>query len=444
VVLTDPSDGATGVSTNLQSVSITFSRDMKSGYSISSNFPNYSISWSEDKQTITLTRNDLVTPLTPGLTYSFTLNGGGTEGFQDLSGIPLEEYSFSFTTTPDYELTKIAANPEQGFQWPYYLSIPHFLSTATVLLVEPNNTGSVSDDPSVHDKAAENLAKWRSSFAVDLDVPLLVPTFPRPFTQWLIYTHALDRDSLLTTEEGIQRIDLQLIAMIEDAKKRLTDMGYHVAEKVFINGYSASGSFANRFTLLHPEIVQAAAIGSPGGWPTVPVSEWEESTLKYPVGISDVASLIGKEFELAAFQKVPQYIYVGDIDDNDAVDFSDGFDQVDRELIDGLFGDGVPYIAERWPHAEEIFDSIQSAAQFVIYPNVPHSITPEMFDDIKAFFEMHRGPAFDLADVISVLQVMSGAGLQNFDSALDMNGDNQIGTEDAICLLQEICDLRLR
>jgi hypothetical protein len=442
VVSTSPAHGATGVSTHLQSVSITFSNPMRTGYSISSNFPKYSTSWSSDRQTITLTRDDAASSLAGGITYSFLLNGSGSTSFRDFSGIPLEEYTFSFTTMADYELVKIPANDELGFHWPYYLSIPHALSEKTVLLVEPNNTGGISDDPSVHEQAAENLAKWRSSFAVDLDVPLLVPTFPRPATEWFIYTHALDRDSLLTPIPGLERIDLQLIAMIKDAQQRLETMGYDVSDRVFINGYSASGSFVNRFTLLHPEIVQAAAIGSPGGWPTVPVSEWQQRTLTYPVGIADLATLIGKGFDVDTFRRVPQYIYVGNMDDNDAVDFSDGFDQVDRELIDDLFGDGAPYIAERWPHAEEIFDSVQSAAQFVIYPGVAHSITPEMFDDIKAFFEMHRAPAFSLADVISVIQVLSGTRPEDIDLTLDINGDSQIGAEDAICLLHQICGLR--
>ena len=442
VVSTDPSDGATGVATELQSVLITFSRPMRAGYSISSNFPKYSISWSADKQTITLTIDDPASSLVGGTTYSFLLNGGGSTSFRDYTGVPLEECTFSFTTLADYELIKVPANAGLGFHWPYYLSIPHALSEKTVLLVEPNNTGGVSDDPVVHDQAAENLAKWRSSFAVDLDVPLLVPTFPRPATEWLVYTHALDRDSLVTAISGLHRIDLQLIAMVKDAQQRLSAMGYRVSERIFMNGYSASGSFTNRFTLLHPEIVQAAAIGSPGGWPTVPVSEWEQTTLRYPVGIADLASLVGTGFDVDTFRMVPQYVYVGDVDGNDAVDFSDGFDQVDRELIDELFGDGSPHIAERWPHAEEIFDSIGSAGEFVIYPGVAHAISPEMFQDLKAFFETHRGPAFGLGDVISVIQVLIGMSPADFDPSLDMNGDNHIAAEDAVCLLQQICGLR--
>ena len=442
VVSTSPAQGETNVSLDLEAVSITFSRPMKSGYSISSNFPGYSASWSADRQTITLTRKDLDTPLQSGITYSFTLNRGGSTSFRDLSDVPLQEYTFSFTTLFNYQLLKIPANPDQGFEWPYYLSVPHTLGNRTVLLVEPNNTGGTSDDPSVHDQAAENLVRWRSSFAVELDVPLLVPTFPRPFTQWWIYTHALDRDSLTTTVAGLQRIDLQLMAMINDAKARLSSMGYDVSEKVFINGFSASGSFANRFTLLHPEIIKAAASGSPGGWPTVPASTWDDNTLRYPVGISDLQALVGKPFDLQTFRTVPQYIYVGDIDDNDAVDFTDGFDPEDKELIDTLFGDGVPYIAERWPHAQEIFDSVQSSAQFVIYPGVGHTITQQMFDDLKLFFEKYHPGKVHISDAIKILQFMAGMDVQEMPVVADVKRDGKIGLPEVLYILQTLAYLR--
>ncbi|HML49272.1 MAG TPA: hypothetical protein PKE04_21240, partial [Clostridia bacterium] len=51
---------------------------------------------------------------------------------------------------------------------------------------------------------------------------------------------------------------------------------------------------ANRFALLHPDRVRAAAIGSPGGWPVAPVAQAEGNDLPYPIGIADVAQLTGE------------------------------------------------------------------------------------------------------------------------------------------------------
>src|SRR5215472_6520300 len=86
----------------------------------------------------------------------------------------------------------------------------------------------------------------------NLGLPYLVPAFPRPASKWQYYTHALDRDTLACRELGLERIDLQLIAMIRDARRRLAEAGVPIEEKVFLWGYSAAGSFTIRFTVLHP------------------------------------------------------------------------------------------------------------------------------------------------------------------------------------------------
>lgn len=147
----------------------------------------------------------------------------------------------SLAFASDYELIKVQVNEQKSFSWPYYLVIPSSVSQQTTLLVEPNNTGSGGDDPQIHDEAARRAAEAWSSFATELRVPLLVPTFPRPYTRWQIYTQALDRDTLLTRVKGLERIDLQLIAMIDDARERLSTRGIFTEKKVFMKGFSASG-----------------------------------------------------------------------------------------------------------------------------------------------------------------------------------------------------------
>lgn len=404
VVTTSPPNGATGVSCDLAQVSITFSEPMNpSAYSVGSNFPSYTISWSPDNTIFYMARKDLKVRLPGGVTYNFVLNGVGYENFRDTQGNFLPETKFSFFTNAeeyDYELIKVQAAPSEGFEWPFYLSIPKALSKNSVLLVEPNNTGTWSDDQSVHDTAALNLVKQRSDFAIRLDVPLLVPTFPRPINPQApepggIYTHALDRYSLLTgavvNGGSIKRVDLQLIAMIRDAQEKLAAKGFRMDEKVFMMGFSASGAFTTRFTMLHPEIVRAAAPGSPGAWPLAPVSKWwGGTTLRYPVGIADVQSLTGKHVDIAAVRRVPQYIYVGDQDTNDALD-TRGFPQDEVDVICAYLNcNPAPHLFNRWPISEEMYESTGIFNQFVIYPGVAHSITAEMFEDILQFFNRHK------------------------------------------------------
>ena len=114
-----------------------------------------------------------------------------------------------------------------------------------------------------------------------------MPVFPRPATDWKIYTHALDRDAMLTDKKEYARFDLQLVAMIDDARARLKKDKLKFDKSVLMTGFSASGMFANRFVFLHPDRVKAAAIGSPGGWAIAPVANYKEKTLRYPIGTGD-------------------------------------------------------------------------------------------------------------------------------------------------------------
>ena len=405
VVSTNPSNGSTDVSPDLETISITFSEAMEPSYSFTTqgDWALATTTWSQDQRTAFLTRLNAGVDLLSGTNVTITLNPQGAPNFQDISDNYLDTYvlSFSVAGTAPYQLLKIPADPTNGFHWPYYLSIPQGITSQTVILVEPNNSGFVDDDPESHDAAAETLALLRTPFAVELGTPLLVPTFPRPATYWPVYVQALDRDTLLTNLEGLQRVDLQLIAMIDDARARLAALGISTGQKVFMNGFSASGSFVNRFTLLHPERVKAAAAGS-GGCPMVPVSEWNGHTLRYPVGVSDLELLTGNPFNLNEYRKVPKYIYVGDKDDNDAVDYSDGFDDQDRDLIYEIFGDPV-YIYQRWLIAEQIFNSVNAHGQFVVYPGVGHNITLSMWEDLQRFFLQNKRNSSSLPFMLLLL-----------------------------------------
>jgi dienelactone hydrolase len=286
-------------------------------------------------------------------------------------------------------LTRAAPAADAAFRWPYYLYAPLGMEDNRIfqkpihLLVLPNNTGTTSDDLSVHDRSARDTVFLSQMAFGDLDLAILVPAFPRPETNWQVYTQALDRDTLMTDLPDLQRIDLQLSAMIDDATARLSRQGWTVDRKVLMMGFSASGMFVNRFTVLHPERVLAAAVGSPGGWPIAPVSAWGGQTLRYPIGVADVQELTGAAFDLESFRRVPMLFFIGDRDTNDSVPYRDSYDDEDRTLIFGLFG-GTP--VERWDDAEAIYASIGADAEFRMYPGVEHTFALEEFFAIREFF----------------------------------------------------------
>ena len=182
--------------------------------------------------------------------------------------------SFAQNSTNEFfvknDLIIIRSNPSKGFNNSYILFIPKGVekNKLTRLLVEPNNTGRLSDSISVHEKYAISLASESSvgnNISTELKIPLLVPIFSRPASKPLVYTHALDRDVIFEKSKELKRLDLQLVAMINDARKQLKERGVFVHDKIFMNGFSASATFTNRFLFIHPELIAAAAMGGFNG-----------------------------------------------------------------------------------------------------------------------------------------------------------------------------------
>ncbi len=290
------------------------------------------------------------------------------------------------------DIIKIEANAVKGFAYPYYLYVPPALRTAQLqtktqtILVIPNNTGKVNDALEFHDADVKKRMANNGQIGALLKTAVLMPVFPRPATDWRIYTHALDRDALLTAKKEFARFDRQLVAMIDDARRILKKDKLKFDKKVLLTGFSASGMFANRFAFLHPDRVKAAAIGSPGGWAIAPVAAFKEKTLRYPIGIYDFKIVTGEKFDLKKAQKVPLFIFLGDKDDNDSVVFGDSYEDADKDLIFELFGK-TP--VERWEISKTLYQEARMNAEFKLYPNVKHTVTVEMRDDIRTFLEKY-------------------------------------------------------
>ena len=291
---------------------------------------------------------------------------------------------------PKPAFAKTEASPSNGFLYPYFLYVPPALREAKnlkapqTILVLPNNTGRLEDDLKVHEDYITRRTGQYADTAAKLEVVVLIPVFPRPKTDWKIYTHALDRDSMLTYKKEYSRFDLQLMAMIDHARNALSGEKIKTDKRVMIMGFSASGMFANRFTFLHPDRVKGAAIGSPGGWPIAPVDSVDGKTLRYPIGTGDIKLVSGEKLDLKALRKVPMFIFLGDQDDNDSVIFGDGYDQEDTDLIFALFGK-TPI--DRWEKIKKLYTDNKLSATFKLYPGIKHTVTTEMYNDLVAFFK---------------------------------------------------------
>jgi pimeloyl-ACP methyl ester carboxylesterase len=284
----------------------------------------------------------------------------------------------------------IKAQPLSGFHADYYLYVsPKVTQLASkgkpvVILVQPNNSGN-SDDPKFHQKDAWWMCFGRHRLANELGVALLVPAFIRPAEDWHIYTHALDLDVFTTTRVDLKRIDLQLIAMVEHTRATLQAAGIATHEKILLQGYSASGMFANRFATLHPDRILAVASGSPGGWPIAPVTRYKNTDLPYPAGIANLDELTGMTFDSVNYRSMPQLIVMGSLDDNDSLPYTDGWEEETAAEVNRLFG-AMPLT--RWEGAKSMYRLGNATVRFELVDGIGHDrkglqyLTTEFFQEI--------------------------------------------------------------
>jgi pimeloyl-ACP methyl ester carboxylesterase len=318
----------------------------------------------------------------PPIVFVSVLSCGLAEAQVDRSARGLEDV-IPFTFLVD-------ASPEAGFHYPYFLKLPTLQTTTRPvrLLVEANNSGATSDDFNIHFKAAHRQTEQGvGAFVANrLEIPFLVPVFPRPGADNLIYTHALDRDSLDIRSGPMRRLDLQLVAMIDDATRRLRAGGMQLDDRVLMIGFSASGTFANRFSMIHPRRVAAVAIGGFNAILMLPVEEIDDVQLPYPLGLSDFEERFGQPFDRKKWLAIPQFTFMGENDINDAVQFDDAYSDEDRRKIYQVIGEPMP---ARWRAIQQMYKSAGANLRSSTYPGIGHGTNGAINTDMADFLATH-------------------------------------------------------
>lgn len=271
----------------------------------------------------------------------------------------------------------------KDFNYEYILFIPKNINENTTLIIEGSNcTISVSDLESAKDIILkEGLYPSLPIYDVanELGLPVLFPLFPRIYNgEETIYNHmlssnSLDNSTLKIKELGLERVDLQLINMFKDAKKRLMEENINIEDKFIIDGFSASAKFANRFTLLHPEYVELCVAGGVSGVLTLPLKELNGEKLLYPIGLGDF------DTNIEMFKNVRQFYYMGNLDNkNDPFLFNEdgivknsGIIKADElKQIINIFG--IDSIKDRWPKTQRIYKDLGINAVFETYNGFGH------------------------------------------------------------------------
>lgn len=334
----------------------------------------------------------LDTPITDDRDLAFSLypEGGGSSIARDTARVTVSGGVSYLDAIP---VTRVEASPEDGFNYPFYYYAPtrEDDGSEVPILVEPNNTGTSTDDFQRHEERARELISeggFSRSISENLGVPMLVPVFPRPRSEpvdWRHYTHQLDRDTLKISSGPLERIDLQLLNMVEHAQEELRGQNHPVSDDILLNGFSASGNFVDRFTVLHPERVISVTAGGLNGMTILPLSEMKGRTLDYHVGIADVESITGSAVDLDALNDVNQLLYMGSEDGNDTIPYDDAWTSDElRETALAVYGNDM--ITERFPTCQSAYERAGVTAQFRVYEGAAHTPRPAREDIV----EFHR------------------------------------------------------
>jgi len=321
-------------------------------------------------------------------------------------------------------LFEVKSKPEEGFHWNYFLYIPETFSrensadyTNHMLVIQ--NYPEVSDDPDVFQEAAKSRIKLKRRIPQELGIPVLVPAYPRPETidgapepAVNHFTNRLDRNTLsLHLHDGVKekyhRIDKQIGVMIDHALDILAENDISLSEQVFMYGFSATAHFANRFIKIHPERVQASVSGGIAVI-TLPEYHRNEVDLNFPVGVYDLDELADTQFDIDAYQNIPQFIFRGKEDyDGGPLAATNTIDDTEREKYeeavetkavgDDLAGtdEARQIFIDRILKVEEIYNENDVPAQFKLYEGVEHEMTSEIWDDVIEFFKNNADNELD-------------------------------------------------
>ena len=197
--------------------------------------------------------------------------------------------------TRDYNIYIVEPNGKD-FHFPYVLCVPKEKGTDT-LFVETNNEERQEELYKSAERTVTYLINMMERRGGNKS-PIFVPVLPTNGVDGWPYFQQLSKetfDNSLPIEQ--RRIDLQTLNAIEDAKRNYFQLtGNKLEDKVFMHGYSASGVFAQRFALAHPEIISEVCIGGAIGSIPMPMEEYNGVTLDYPVGTNDYEEIFGHPF----------------------------------------------------------------------------------------------------------------------------------------------------
>lgn len=273
---------------------------------------------------------------------------------------------------------EVVMGTTDGYNWWSYVPLSLQKEDTAYILLEMSYQG-FEDYVALTNDAKNNVLSWIST-AEEYKYIIVTAGAPRNYTTGY-YPQGINEHSLdPLTPEFYYRPDLKVNNIISELINNLTDAGYSPCNKTLVAGFSAGGMWSNRYTLLHPERVLAAAMGQAGGWLAMPLAEHNGSTLNWPMGLNNFYNLTGTNYSKQELLKdVPQFIFIGDQDTTST--YCEGYPSCQNITI---WGNTDP---ERLEAQSTYLANNNYSIQFKLYGFVGHSYTSYMKIDLLDFFE---------------------------------------------------------
>ena len=282
---------------------------------------------------------------------------------------------------------------------PFILITPSHKKNGQTLIMESNNL-EANNMQALLSRALCTMINLNDIFQGNN--PILIPILPSnspsaPYYQQL---------SAECFKNG-ERPDLSVIETINKAKEIMQNQ-YKVElnDKIFLNGYSSSGCFAQRFSLIHPEIIDTACIGGASG--SIPIPNTD---LDYPLGIKNYEELFGKKFDIEEYKKITFDYYVGSLEcETKSLDRTDENGNPAPMHDMSYFDRSVPKsVGEK--HRKilgyNMFERAKKTTEILknLGININHSVIPNIAHNDKEAFELSRkNPLYKNAKGISCVR----------------------------------------
>lgn len=333
-----------------------------------------------------------------------------------------------------------APKPEAGFHYHYVIRFPASCAVKAVpLAVECNNNPFAMTEADFLEDVATNaiLGDFQLGAYIGqrFNCPVLMPVFPRCNESNLglgnsesdsdgshgsssgssdrsqgslsqdsregledyVFCHQLDSATIqYAPSEKEKRIDLQLLAMIDDARSMLQRCGVSTHPRILSVGFSSSAVFATRFSFLHYPRVLATVAGGIGGLVPVPESCIDGVVLNYPLGTNDYFAITGREFDVKGWNQVAHLYITGSKDDSCPFYFG-GEDLTDEEAcsVKKVFAKGnrgfrdgpikLKVLRILWQNTLAYLRGAGAVFEEATMPGIGHDLTTEGLAAVDAF-----------------------------------------------------------